>query len=125
MLAKIEIFEPAMCCSTGACGTSANPELTRIAAVIDCLKNAGIETARYTLSSDPKAFMQYEQVSDALYRQGEEALPITVINGKIVKSGSYPSNEEFAGLLGLSVDVLKPAVKVKVNRCGCGSKGCC
>lgn len=124
-MTKIELFEPAMCCSTGVCGTSANHELLRIAAVIDNLKNAGMDVARYNLSSDPKAFMQYKSVSDALYQNGEEALPITVIGGKIVKSGNYPSNEEFSKLLNIAVDVIKPAVKVKVNKCGCGSKGCC
>ena len=29
----IEIFDPAMCCPTGLCGTNINPELMRIAVV--------------------------------------------------------------------------------------------
>ena len=124
-MTKIEFFEPAMCCSTGLCGTSSNPELLRIAAVIENLKKAEFNVERYNLSSDPKAFMQYEAVSDALYKRGEEALPITVTDGKIVKSGSYPTNEELAKLLGISVDEIRPAVKVKIKKCGCGSKGCC
>lgn len=28
---KVEIFDPAMCCSTGVCGPSVDPELTRVA----------------------------------------------------------------------------------------------
>ena len=32
---KIEIFDPAMCCPTGLCGTNINPELMRIAVVIE------------------------------------------------------------------------------------------
>ena len=35
---KIEIFDPAMCCPTGLCGTNINPELMRIAVVIESLK---------------------------------------------------------------------------------------
>lgn len=35
---KIEIFDPAMCCSTGVCGPSVNPELIRVAAVVENLK---------------------------------------------------------------------------------------
>lgn len=124
-MSKIEIFEPAMCCSTGCCGTSADPELSRIAAVIFNLKNAKIDIERHSLSSDPKAFMQYEAVGNALYSKGEDALPITVIDGTPVKSGAYPTNEEFAEWLGLPVDEIRPAVKVKVRKCGCGSKGCC
>lgn len=39
---KIEIFDPAMCCPTGLCGTNINPELMRIAVVIGI-----IEETRY------------------------------------------------------------------------------
>ena len=36
---KIEIFDPAMCCPTGLCGTNINPELMRIAVVIETLRD--------------------------------------------------------------------------------------
>ena len=39
---KIEIFDPAMCCPTGLCGTNINPELMRIAVVSESLKKQGI-----------------------------------------------------------------------------------
>lgn len=32
------IFDPAMCCSTGVCGPSVNPELLRVATTINVLK---------------------------------------------------------------------------------------
>lgn len=118
------IFESPLCCSAGSCKTSAEPELLRVAAVIENLKKAGIEVMRYNLASDPKAFMQNEAISNILYEKGAEALPITLIDGKIVKLGSYPTNEEFAELLGVSADTIKPAVKVKVKKCSC-SHGCC
>lgn len=38
---QIEIFDPAMCCPTGLCGTSINPELMRIAVV-----RSGLQPAR-------------------------------------------------------------------------------
>ena len=31
---KIEIFDPAMCCPTGLCGTNIDPELMRIAGTV-------------------------------------------------------------------------------------------
>lgn len=34
---KIEIYDPPMCCSTGVCGPSVNPELVRVAADLDWL----------------------------------------------------------------------------------------
>lgn len=122
---KIILFDPAMCCSSGVCGCSADPERSRVAAVLENLKKLEIDVARYNLSADPKAFMQNEAVSDVLYQSGAEALPITVVDGKIVKSGSYPTNEEFARLLDIPVDAIKPALKVKVKKHGCGTEGCC
>lgn len=44
---NIEIFEPAMCCSTGLCGVSVDPELLRISTVLNTLKERGIEVKRY------------------------------------------------------------------------------
>lgn len=32
---KMIIFDPAMCCSTGVCGPSVNPELLRVATVLN------------------------------------------------------------------------------------------
>lgn len=124
-MSKMEIFEPPMCCSTGVCGSYADPELSRVAAVIENLKKTGIEVVRHNLSSDPKAFMQNEDVSNILSEKGVDVLPLAVVDGKIVKTSGYPTNEEFAKLLGVSVGTIKPATKVKVNKCGCGSKGCC
>ncbi|HAH62713.1 MAG TPA: arsenical resistance operon transcriptional repressor ArsD, partial [Treponema sp.] len=49
----------------------------------------------------------------------------TMVDGEIVKSGSYPTNEEFFRLFGVSLDTIKPAIKVNVNKCCCGPKGCC
>ncbi len=80
---------------------------------------------RYDLSSEPQAFMSAEAVSDALNKNGAKVLPITTIDGAIVKSGSYPTNEEFARLLGVSIDEISSAPGVSVNKCNCGSKGCC
>lgn len=124
-MSRMVIFDPAMCCSTGVCGPSVDPELLRVAAVLENLKKAGIQVARHNLSSEPQSFMRSEAVANTLNEKGVAALPITMVDGKIAKSGSYPTSEEFARLLGISVDAIKPATKGKVNKCGCGPKGCC
>jgi hypothetical protein len=46
---KIQIFDPAMCCSTGVCGPSVDPELVRFAADLDWLARQGVEVERYNL----------------------------------------------------------------------------
>jgi hypothetical protein len=124
-MSKMVIYDPAMCCSTGVCGPSINPELLRVAAVIENLKKAGIEVQRHNLSSEPQAFMSSEAVNNALNKSGTDVLPITMIDGKIVKTSGYPTNEEFSEWLGAPLETIKPVTKVKVNKCGCGPKGCC
>ena len=44
---KVEIFDPAMCCSTGVCGPSVDPELTRVASAIYSLEKKGFNIKRY------------------------------------------------------------------------------
>lgn len=46
---KMQIFEPAMCCSTGLCGVGVDPELLRISTVLDTLKNNGAHVDRFNL----------------------------------------------------------------------------
>jgi hypothetical protein len=46
-----------MCCSTGVCGPSVDPELIRISVAVNNLKNKGIDVTRYNLASEPDAFL--------------------------------------------------------------------
>ena len=54
---KMIIFDPAMCCSTGVCGPSVNPELLRISTLINNLNSKGILVERYNLTSNPQIFV--------------------------------------------------------------------
>ncbi|WP_231038331.1 arsenic metallochaperone ArsD family protein [Pectinatus frisingensis] len=54
----MQIFEPAMCCSTGLCGATVDPELLRISTVLDILKKHTISVERYNLTSTPMAFIK-------------------------------------------------------------------
>ena len=125
-MSKMEIYDPAMCCSTGVCGPSVNPELIRVAAVIENLKKVGIEVKRHTLSSAPQDFLNSAVVNQKLNSKGANVLPITVVDGKIVKESGYPTNVEFANWLGVSIDKIQAThVKAKVHKCNCGPNGCC
>lgn len=125
-MSKMEIFEPAMCCSTGVCGPSVNPELVRVTAVIENLKKNGIEVKRYNLTSSPRAFLNNAAIRKELNEKGAKILPITIVDGKIVKEAGYLTNAEFSVFLGVNLDKIQSVpVKAKTRRCGCGSKGCC
>lgn len=119
---KIEIFDPAMCCSTGVCGPSIDPDLMRIATVINSLKEKGIVIKRHGLSTEPQDFISNKVISDILQTEGADILPVTLLDGKVVKTKQYPTNEELSTWLETEVDA-KP--KKESGGCGCGPKGCC
>ena len=66
---KIEIFDPAMCCSTGVCGPSVDPELIRVSVAVNNLKNKGIDVTRYNLASEPDAFANNIVISQQIKDQ--------------------------------------------------------
>lgn len=118
------IYEPAMCCSTGVCGPSVDPELLRVATVLNNLKKRGIIVERYNLSGNPSAFLKNEKIS-SLIKSGPESLPAVMLEDEIVKTKGYPTNEEFAAWLEVPADFIAPQTQSKGCGCSCGPKGCC
>ncbi|MCM3763097.1 arsenite efflux transporter metallochaperone ArsD [Alkalihalobacillus oceani] len=106
-MTKVEIFDPAMCCSTGVCGPSVDPELTRVAAAVFLLENKGCDIKRYQLTTEPKKFAENSEVNKVLHEKGPEALPVILVNDQLVKVGGYPSNEELAEWFDVSPEELK------------------
>ena len=45
-MSKLEIFDPAMCCSTGVCGPSVDPELLRVSTIVNILNKKGFNVVR-------------------------------------------------------------------------------
>ena len=86
---KIEIFDPAMCCSTGVCGPSIDPELMRVAAVINALKEQGIIIKRHGLTSEPQDFIANKVISELLQKEGADILPVTLVDGEVAKTKEY------------------------------------
>ena len=120
---KMIIFDPAMCCSTGVCGPSVNPELLRVSTLINNLNSKGILVERYNLTSNPQIFVDNKTINEILMKQGVDVLPVTVVDAKVVKMGSYPTNDEFCNLLEISSDLLK--VEEKTSNTCCCKGGCC
>lgn len=126
---KMQIFEPAMCCSTGLCGVGVDTELLRVSTVLNSLKKNGIEVDRFNLTNYPMEFVNNKAVNDFLHTKGVEELPATVIDGEILITGRYPSNEEFAKLLDIPMSILSEQEKTfnilpKTSGCGCSDGNC-
>jgi len=112
---SVRVFDPAMCCSTGICGPSVDPQLARFAADLDWLKSQGVAVERFNLSQQPAAFADDAAVKTALETKGEAGLPLVKVNGEVKSSGTYPSRDELAGWAG----VRAPAPEVKASSGGC------
>lgn len=123
-MAKMVIFDPAMCCSTGVCGPSIDSELLRVSTVINNLDKNGIKIERYNLTSNPQAFVDNQMINELLNKDGIDVLPVTIVEGKIVKTNNYLTNEEFAKLLDVPDSYLNKQAKPKSKRCCCEGDCC-
>jgi Arsenical resistance operon protein ArsD len=114
-MSKMEIFDPAMCCSTGVCGPSVDPELTRIASAVYSLEQQGHDVARYQLTNEPGKFAGNPVISQILKEKGPDSLPLVLLDGKVVKTGIYPTNEEMAEWFKLLPEELTKKPKVRLS----------
>lgn len=119
---KLEIFDPAMCCSTGVCGPSIDPELMKIATTINALKEKGSVIQRHGLSSEPQDFVSNTTINALLQKEGVDILPVTLLDGVVVKTKTYPTNEELSKWLEVE---MASETQWKTNNSCCGPKGCC
>ena len=91
---QLEIFNPPMCCAGGVCGPDVDPELLRINEALLAIQkeSAGqVAVRRYILSQSPAKFLENVEVAALLRSDGVGALPVTVLNGRIIKKGAYAS----------------------------------
>lgn len=99
---RLDVYDPAMCCSTGVCGPAVDPALVRFAADLKWLQDQGVEVRRFNLSQNPAAFVENDAVKQALTDKGDDALPFLIADGKALASGRYPERAELASGLGLA-----------------------
>jgi len=118
---KLEVYDPAMCCSTGVCGAEPDPVLAAFAADLKWAADQGVAVQRYNLSHEPQAFA----ANPAVLREMEgsmDRLPIIAIDGHIVSTGVYLSRDQLTLKLGL-----KAVEKARASTLSCCSSepGCC
>jgi AhpD family alkylhydroperoxidase len=101
-MAQIQIFDPPMCCSTGVCGPSVDPALVRFAADLEWLQANGIDAERFNLAQQPGTFVETGVVRTALEEEGNDCLPLIVVDGQIVSRAAYPDRDTLARLAGLT-----------------------
>ena len=129
-MTTVEVFDPAMCCSTGVCGPTVDPELARFEADLRWLATQGAKVTRYNLAQEPGEFVGRPVVAAMLASGGEDALPIVLVDGKVRFSGTWPSRADLAAPLGIKVpvvgaDLLAPAGDACCTPTEKATTGCC
>lgn len=132
-MTSIKVFDPAMCCSTGVCGPSVDPDLVRFAADLAGLASDRVSVERFNLAQQPEAFVAHAEVTQALRERGEQALPLVLVDGRKVMEGVYPSREQLerwtapasAGVPQEAVASAAGGEAPEAGGCGCGPGGCC
>jgi len=119
-MSKLEVYDPPMCCSSGVCGPDVNPALVQFASDLDWLKSQNVQVERFNLSQTPAAFAENAIIKKILSEEGNDCLPVLLINGEVVSKGEYPSRDALAGLLGISMNCC-----VTPNSSGSSESGSC
>jgi sulfur carrier protein ThiS len=124
-MTSIQIFDPALCCSSGVCGQDVDPALVSLAADLDWAKQQGAVIERFNLAQQPMDFAQNATVKAFLERSGAEALPLVLVNGEVALAGRYPNRAELTRWAGLTVTTPTPALAEVAPAASCCAGGRC
>ena len=126
----VNVYEPALCCSTGVCGPDLDQALVTFTADFDHLRGLGAEISRHNLASDPAAFAENDNVRSFLEVAGSAGLPLTLVDGVTVVTGTYPTRDQLLRYAGLASPAAAPAGVTELGLTeiagdSCGPAGCC
>ena len=97
--ATVELFDPPMCCPTGLCGPTLDQTLLDVNEMILTLKAEDVSIERYQITSHPQAFLNNPDVMRLVREKQMAALPLTVVRGRVLKVGAYPTLAEVRAAL--------------------------
>ncbi|MDP3672646.1 MAG: arsenite efflux transporter metallochaperone ArsD [Telluria sp.] len=117
----IQVFDPALCCSTGVCGVDVDQALVSFSADVAWAGQNGAGIERFNLAQQPMAFAENATVRGFLERSGQEALPLILVDGEVALAGRYPSRAELARWAGLA----QPAAEAAPAADCCSGGRCC
>ena len=124
-MTKIQIFDKAMCCSTGVCGPQVDPVLPRFAADLEWLQSQGHQVDRFNLAQDPAEFVGNAVVQQMLTEEGVECLPLVIVDDRLVSRSEYPSRENLAMWTGSATKPKATLPMAPDSGCCGGNSGCC
>ena len=120
---KLEVFDPAMCCSTGVCGVEVDPVLAQFAADLKWVADQGVSVERHNLGQEPQAFATNPAIVKEL-EAGIDRLPVVLIDGNVITTGLYPSRQQLAQKLDIQLTSEEKQHAV-ASKCCDPKSGCC
>ena len=87
---QVEIYEMPL----GCCGPTRDPEVEALKETMIKLKKEGINVEKISLNVQPQRFLRNSVITEILNSEGQQALPVTLVDGNILLKGRYPSYEE-------------------------------
>ena len=118
-MSTIQVFDAALCCSSGVCGTDVDQNLVTFAADFSWAKEQGAAIERFNLAKQPLAYAENTTVKAFLVRSGIEALPLILVAGEIALAGRYTQRHQLSQWAGLTQPEPEPA-----GNCCSGGKCC-
>ena len=97
----LKVYDPAMCCPTGVCGTSVDTKLVQLSNFLNSLDKNMFEVKRFGLSTNPQEYVANSEVSRLLNEEGVESLPLIFLDDELLFKGDYPSVPTLSSKMGL------------------------
>lgn len=114
-----------MCCATGVCGPTVDPNVVQFAADLDWLATRGVTIRRFNLAQEPTSFAENAAVKALLARSNGAELPAIVVDGAVVASGRYPTRDELAAMAGLASGVAVEERTLAAGEMRTSGSACC
>lgn len=86
-MSVIQIFDPALCCASGVCGTEVDQALVTFAADLAWARELGGAIERFNLAQQPMQFAETPAVCAFLTHAGEEGLPLVLVLSEPRRAG--------------------------------------
>ena len=70
------------------------------------MKKRGVTVVRHNLRDEPQVYVSNKTINDYLQKHGAEALPITLVDGEVAVSNSYPTTKQMSEWTGINLDFM-------------------
>lgn len=112
-MTTLTVYDPAMCCSSGLCGTDVDQRLVDLAADLDWLKAQGVTVRRFGLSREPAEFAANDTIRQIMQDSDGDALPVFLFDGALMARARYPARAELAAWAGIATPKLEITEQVR------------